>query len=44
MAISSAIRTGSFTPMTFPSMAILTRLVIFEMTAASRLTEGFMFQ
>ena len=44
IASSSAIRTGSLMGIMFPRMAILTRLVMRLMTAASRLAEGFMFQ
>ena len=44
MAISSAIRMGSLTAMTFPRMAILAFLVTLAMTVMSRFTAGFMHQ
>ena len=44
IAISSAIRMGSFTAMTFPRMAILALRVTLLITAASMFTAGFMHQ
>ena len=44
MAISSAMRMGSFMEITLPKIAIFARLVTLAMIAASRLTAGLPHQ